>query len=122
MSTITVNGIIDNPEPIYTHEEPTSPFSGQAIVPGTTALIAVKGFKNTGNVPQTVQVTVSDVTGVTVNDSYFAFSATGNTYGNQITLNPGFGIDYYLNVTAPDNGPGDDTEYSFNLATTWLPV
>ena len=119
MTTITVNGTVDNPEPVYAHQEPVSPIAGAALVPNVPTLIPVKGFKNTGNMPMTCEVTLSNVQGITVNDSYFAFSSNGNTYGNRITLNPGFGIDYYVEAVAPSVGPGEDTSYSFSLDTVW---
>lgn len=120
MSTITVNGTVDNPEPVRTHQEPVSPFSGGALTPGVNTLIEVKGFKNTGNVPQTVSAVVSNVVGLTVVDSYFAFGQNGNTYGNSVSIGPGFSVNYYLNVIGDNAGPGDDTEYSFDIDTTWV--
>lgn len=118
MTAIQVNGTIDNPDPIYTYNEPTSPFAGGGIAAGVLTQVAITGFKNTGNMPQTLAVNIANPTGVTVNDWYIEVPGSTDT-PKTVTLSPGQSATLRVNITAPDTGPGADTSYSFEIDSTW---
>lgn len=117
MSTITVSGTVDYTDPIRTHDEPASPYVGGTISGGVTSQVSIPGFKNTGNVPQTVTVVISDSLGCTI--SGYNFESSGNQYERTVTLNPGFSALLRVNIQTPNTGPGDDTGYSFDVDTVW---
>lgn len=118
MTTFTVNGTIDNPEPIYTYNEPTSPFAGGGIAGGVLTQVAIPGFKNTGNLPQTLTVAITNLVGVTVSSFYIEVPGSQAT-PTSVTLNPGYSAILRVNVQAPNVGPAEDSDYSFEIDTSW---
>lgn len=117
MSNITVSGVIDYADPIRTHDEPATPYVGGTIAGGRLTQISVPGFKNTGNVTQTVTVQITNPNGCTI--SGYNFESNGNQFERTVTLNPGFSALLRINILTEDTGPGEDSYYSFSVDTVW---
>lgn len=117
MSVIQVNGTVDNPDEIKTHEEPASPYSGATIPAGVLTQIVVSDFKNTGNVDQVLAVELTNVQGAQLMGFTIDANQTQNT--GQATLAPGATAQLRIDLKAPDTGVGPDTEYSFDINTNW---
>jgi hypothetical protein len=118
MPTTKVKGQVNNPDPIRSHDDFPVQYAGQTIAPGIPTQIMIRGAKNTGNVPQTVTVAIANVDGVQITGGRLEVGDT-QIQGLQAVVNPGFYCTLYVTAVAPDIGIADDTEYSFDIVTTW---
>lgn len=113
-----VNGIVDTPDPIRTHIEPTGPFSIGAIADGQSKRVSLGVFKNTGNVNQTVSVAATEFVNCSVENMQFEEGTT--KLGTTITLSINEEKQLFATVHAADYSPEDgDQPLSFDIVTVW---
>jgi hypothetical protein len=116
--TYQVTGIVDTPEPNYSHTQPVVPVNIGMIADGGSARVGAGVFKNTGNVTQTVSVSVTNMVNCVVENVQFVDGFTN--LGPTIQLIPNEERQLFATVHAVDLSPTDgDQPLSFEIDTTW---
>lgn len=115
----TVTGTIAAPAPDYSHTTLNDRVLSTPLEQDLVQAVSVTGAQNTGNVPQTVDVAVSDPIGCTIEKVSGSIGAAGTTF--PATLQPGDQLSVSVQVkTVAIPVGGENQPFGFTTTEIWL--
>lgn len=116
--SVHAEGTISVPAAVRSHQEPQSPLTLAAIPSGQSHAEAIGDYWNTGNVDQTLDLTVTNTSNCTVTLAVTANDGSAITL--PATISPQEKITVIAEVTTASEVIGSgDQPYSFDINSTW---
>lgn len=114
-----ISGTIQSVPEVRTRVEPSSPISAGVKAGNLTFTQDCGDYTNTGNVPQTVTVTLSNQVGCVVSNPKFTSGVT-TVNGTTVSIDPGKTFSFKVTVVT-SSAPigGSDVPFSFETTAVW---